>query len=437
MTGANYPPARTAWFMVAMLTIAYIFSYIDRYVLGLLIEPIKADLGLTDEEIGWLMGPAFAIFYATMGLPLGWLVDRTSRTRLIAAGVALWSLATAASGLARSFGALFAARMTVGVGEAVLSPAAFSIIADSFPPEKRGRPIAVYSMAIAVGSGLASLMVAAILAWAEGARVALPGVGDLAPWQATFMAVGLPGLVVALGFLALREPLRQQSVAADPALTGNGIGDALLYVGGRWATFLLFVLPVCSMTTIAYSHGFLAPVFERTWGMPPKTYAAINGLMTLAIGPATYLACGWLSDRLTAAGRRDAPFRILLTASAILIPSAALAPMMPSPTLAFVMLGIVAVGVGGVSAVGPTALLTITPGAIRGQVVALYYMAISLTGLLLGPTTVGALSTRVFGEGEIRQAVAAVPLLYGVIPLLLAPVALRLYRAQMARLSAA
>ena len=109
------------WLTVGLLTIAYVFSFIDRYVLGLLIEPIKADLGLTDTQIGLLLGPAFAIFYATMGLPLGWLADRKNRVKIVAVGIAVWSIATAASGLARNFTHLFIARMSIGVGEATLA----------------------------------------------------------------------------------------------------------------------------------------------------------------------------------------------------------------------------------------------------------------------------------------------------------------------------
>jgi MFS family permease len=132
----NTPPAGSlayGWLTVGLLTIAYVFSFVDRYVLGLLIEPIKADLGLTDTQIGLLLGPAFAIFYATMGLPLGWLADKKNRVRIVAIGIAVWSIATAASGLARNFTHLFIARMSIGVGEATLSPCAMSIISDSFP----------------------------------------------------------------------------------------------------------------------------------------------------------------------------------------------------------------------------------------------------------------------------------------------------------------
>ena len=126
----------SAWVMVSLMMVAYIFSFVDRYILGLLIEPIKADLNLTDTQIGLLLGPAFAIFYATMGLPLGYLADRSKRITIVSIGIFVWSLATAASGFAQKFWHLFLARMMVGVGEATLSPCALSIINDSFPPEK-------------------------------------------------------------------------------------------------------------------------------------------------------------------------------------------------------------------------------------------------------------------------------------------------------------
>lgn len=428
----SWPRPAAAWSMVALLTLAYLFSYVDRAIIGLLIQPIKADLKLTDEDIGWLLGPAFAIFYATMGLPFGWMVDRKRRTWIIAAGVTLWSAATMACGLAGSFFQLFIARMTVGVGEAVLSPAAFSIISDSFPAERRGKPIAAYSMAITLGTGLASLIGAAVLTWAKGRPdLALPVVGSIAPWQATFLAVGLPGLLVAAAFVFRRDPPRQAIVSVDHALRGNGMSDTLRYVGQRWATYLPFVSLMCVVTIVAYSQGFMAATFERTWGWPPELYAARNGVATLLIGPATYITAGFLSDRWTSRGVTDAPLRILSAAICLLVPSAALPTLMPSAWAAFALLCVNTVAIGAASAVGVTALLSITPAAIRGQIIALYYMAISLTGLLLGPTTVGILSTRVFGEDNIRYAMATLPILYGVLPLLILPLTWRNYRLQM------
>ena len=432
---AVYPPARAGWFLVAMLTIAYIFSFVDRYILGLLIEPIKADLGLTDAQIGLVLGPAFAIFYATMGLPLGWLVDRRRRTWIVAAGIFVWSFATAISGLARSFLHLFLARMAVGVGEATLSPAAMSMISDSFPAEKRGKPIAVYVAALSVGAGIASLIGSAVLTWAKTHEsVPIPLLGDVAPWQATFMAVGLPGLILAGVFVALREPPRRTvAVGENEEVLGNGVGDALSYVGRNFGTFAGFFSLACVMTIIAYSQGFLAPVFERTWGWPPEKYAFVNAIVLLVAGPASVFASGALSDRASQKGVRDAPIRLLVAAFIVMVPSAILPMFMPSAELAFAFLFINTAAVGILTAMAVTALLAITPAQIRGQITALYYMTISLAGLFLGPTSVGLLSTYVFGEEELRLAYAATCFVFAVVPTLLIPRILRAYQRQLDR----
>lgn len=429
-----WPSTRQGWFLVVMLTIAYIFSFLDRYVLGLLIEPIKADLGLTDFQISWVVGAAFAIFYATMGIPLGWMVDRKKRTLLVALGITVWSLATALSGLATKFWHLFATRMMVGAGEATLSPAAFSMIGDSFPPEKRGKPIGFYSMALSIGAGLASLIGGGVLLWAKSTpSIALPLVGEVAPWQATFFAVGLPGLIVALIFFFMREPPRRVSQVTDGSLKGNSFSDTLGYVGRNAGTYAGYVSLICVMTIMAYSQSFLPSTFNRTWGWEVENYAFINGLAILAIGPANVFFAGWLSDRWSQQGKRDAPLKILVIGFLIMVPSGVVPFFFSDGTLAYAVLCINTVGIGIVSSVGVTGLLLITPAQIRGQVVALYYMAIGMSGLMLGPFSVGLLSTNVYGEENIRYAMATVPVLFGLIPMLFIPITMRLFRAQMER----
>jgi MFS family permease len=432
----SYPASRPAWTMVVLLTLAYVLSYVDRSILGLLIEPIKADLHLSDESLGYLIGPAFALFYATIGLPLGWLADRKRRTWIVAAGIALWSIATAASGLARSFGQLFAARMTVGVGEATLSPCAMSMIGDSFPPERRGKPVAIYSAALALGSGIASLIGAIVLTWAKtSAGIELPLIGAVKPWQFAFLVVGLPGVFLSLAFLFLREPPRQ-TLSSQNALNTSSFGRVMAYVWQNRGAYLGLISLVCVMTITAYSQGFTASAFARKFGWEAKDFALVNGLITLAIGPATVASIGALCDRWRKSGQDDAPFRLLSFGFVLMVAASSLALLMPSPTLSFISLGLSTAGLGTVTATGIIALLDITPAAVRGQVVAFYYMMISIAGLLLGPTTVGMLSTRVFGEAKLHLAVAAVPALYGVIPLLLLPVIRRRYLAQMQRINA-
>lgn len=403
--------------MVVLLTLAYIVSFVDRYILGLLVEPIKADLQLSDTQIGLILGPAFAIFYATMGLPLGWLADRVRRTWIVTVGITVWSLATAACGLARNFWQLFTARMAVGVGEATLSPCALSMIADSFPKEKRGKPVAFYAAALSLGAAIASLAGAAVLNWTKSMdAIAVPVLGTLAPWQVAFVIVAIPGFPLALAILALREPARQ-NVAADGTQTTKTISETFAYVRVRKSIYGGVFGMAAVMTIIAYSQGFLPAMFSRTWGWSAEKYALINGLTLLFIGPIAVSISGWSSDRLFQRGRKDGAMIMVIVGFVILLPTAVIGPLMPSAFSAFVVFMINTMGIAMTSAAAPTAILNITPGEIRGQVTALYYMFISITGLLLGPTTIGLLSDFVFGEAQIRYAAALVPVIFG-LPLL-------------------
>lgn len=431
-----YPPSGYGWFLVAMLTLAYVLSYIDRSILGLLIEPIKSDLNLTDEQIGLIFGPAFAILYATMGIPIGWMVDRARRTWIVSVGLIVWSTATAISGLAASFWQLFFARMTVGIGEASLSPSAMSIIGDSFPPEKRGKPIAVYTAALSMGGGIAYLIGGAVLNWAKSTpSIDVPIVGALAPWQATFFAVGLPGILVGLVFVFLRDPTRREVRPEDVGLSGNSLMDAAKYVKNNFVVIGGVLSLVCVMTIIAYSQAFLPATFTRTWGWAPEKYAYINGVGLLIFGPATVIITGILSDRLSQKGIVDASFRLLILGFLMTVSTSVISMFMPNPELAYAVICVNTMGIGIMSAMGITSLLRIIPPQIRGQIVALYYMVISLAGLFLGPTIVGMLSTRVFGEENIRFAMATLPVVFGLIPLLLIPIIHKRYLFQVRKFS--
>ncbi len=425
-----YPSPAYAWYMVILLTLAYVLSFVDRYILGLLIEPIKADLQLTDTQIGYLLGLAFSLFYATMGLPLGYLADRKRRTVLVAAGIAVWSAATVASGMAKNFVHMFIARMSVGAGEATLSPCAMSMISDSFPREKRGRPIAFYTAALSVGAGIASLLSAGILNWAKTVEnISVPLLGQVAPWQLTFIVVGIPGLLLAPLVLTLREPPRQRTAGNDVA---PKFSVMLAHVGARWKTYASVVYFVCVMTIVAYSQGWYAPMFSRTWGWDAQIYATVNAIVLLAVGPLTVNIAGWLNDKFYARGRKDAPILIIMIGACILVPTGIMAPLMPSPFIAFGVIAVNTCGIALASATGVTALLNITPSEIRGQTVALYYMAISMAGLLLGPGTVGFLSDNLFGNENLNYAVAAVPAIFGIPALLLIPYARKSYLAEVA-----
>jgi MFS family permease len=320
--------------------------------------------------------------------------------------------------------------MGVGIGEAALSPCAMSMIGDSFSPERRGKPVALYNAALSFGAGIASLVGAGVLIWAKTSTgLELPLVGELRPWQFAFFAVGVPGFFLALAFVFLREPPRQP--VTDRAVMSGNIATTLSYVWARRGAFIGLTAMVSVMTTVAYSHGFMPSVFVRSFGWEAKDYAIANAVITLAIGPLTVTVLGALADRRRKAGVADAPFRLLVVAFVAMVVISTLQPLMPSAELVLVFVALSTLSIASVTVAGIIALLDIAPANVRGQIVALYYMTIGIAGLGLGPTTVGFLSTNLFGEAHLNLAVAVVPALYGAIPLMLIPIVRRAYGRQL------
>src|SRR4051795_7796613 len=248
-TGAS----RYGWYVLLVLVLVYAVNFIDRQILSILAQDIKADLHLDDSQIGFLYGTAFAVFYALFGIPLGRLADSWYRGRLIAIGLGLWSTMTALSAFATSFGMLATARIGVGVGEASASPAAYSMISDHFPKEKRATALSIYSSGLYIGGAL-SLPLGGLVssrwkaAWPHAADAPL----GLAGWQAAFLAVGIPGLLLALWVLSLREPRRGASDGLpQPVVRPNAWRD--------FGTELITILPPLTLLAAARTPGDLLP----------------------------------------------------------------------------------------------------------------------------------------------------------------------------------
>ena len=267
-----------------------------------------------------------------------------------------------------------------------------------------------------------------MLTWAKSVpSISVPLLGPVAPWQFTFFVVGLPGLLVAILMITLREPPRQKTIGAEVAPQFRVM---LRHVFQRWHVYLSFVSFVCLMTIIAYSQGFYAPMFKRTWGWEAEQYAIVNAVVLLAVGPLTVNIAGWVNDKWYSQGKKDAPLRIMIIGALIMVPTGIIAPLMPSPWLAMGVIVFNTIGIATTTATGVTGLMNITPSEIRGQTVALYYMTISFAGMGLGPTTIGWLSDHVFGNENLNYAAATVPALYGIPVLLLIAYARRVYLAE-------
>jgi MFS family permease len=403
-TAVSQPTMTYAWYVVVVLLACYTLSFIDRQILSLLVGPIKQDLGITDTRIGLLQGLAFAIFYTFLGMPVGRLADNFSRRTIISAGVFFWSLMTGTCAVARSFWSLFAARIGVGVGEATLSPSAFSLIADYFPKERLATAVSVYSMGIFIGSGLANIVGGMVVdAVKELPAVHLPVFGAVPSWRLTFLIVGIPGVLIALLVYTIREPLRQQALrTADGRVSKLSLGDVLSEMRLRWQSVVGVSLALAFQSSCNYALLAWAPTFFiRVHGWTPGQAGSTLGTVILFMGCAGAYVGGRLSDRWQRQGVRESTLRVgyIASAGAAIFASAAMSAPSSSLTVALLVpaLFFLSLPVGSSYA----SLQIIFPNQLRGQVSAVFLFAITLIGLTLGPLWPALLNDYVFGNGNM------------------------------------
>jgi MFS family permease len=398
------PGLKYAWYVVLVLMICYTLSFIDRQILGMLVDPIRRDFQISDTGVGLLQGLAFVAFYTFMGLPVGWLVDRYSRRTIIAVGVFFWSLMTALCALAGNFWSLFAARMGVGVGEATLGPAALSMTSDYFPKEKLGGALSVYAMGIFIGSGIANMVGGAVTQRVAGMpAVTLPIIGEIASWRLTFLIVGLPGLLVGLLVYTAREPLRRNLLRkADGESSRLSIGESLREFRLRWRTVAGVCVALSAQAACNYAIFAWAPTyFLRVHKWDRATTGFTLGIMTLTAGIAGMYAGGKLCDRWIRRGIHEAPLKVGVVGAVWAGVFFGLAMSMPDLRLLLTLMVpaqfFLALPVGSSYA----SLQLVFPNQLRGQVAALMVFVISLGGQSLGPLAPGILNDYLFRDGNM------------------------------------
>lgn len=385
------PSLAYAWYMVALCMVAYIFSFIDRQIITLLVDPIRSDLQISDTQFSLLTGLAFALFYATMGIPIARLADSRSRPLIIAVGIFIWSIATAVCGLTRSFWQLFMARMAVGVGEAALSPAAYSMIADSFPRKQLGTALGVYSMGIPIGSGLAILIGGTLIGYITGLGIIdLPLLGTVKPWQLTFFIVGLPGvLIAALFIITIRDPERKG--ATHPG--GFAIREIVAYMVQHRRIFISHYVGFGFAALTMFSLIFWAPAYlGRNFGLAPAQIGVYLGIVVLVGNTAGVLSSGMLTDFFTRRGYHDAPMRAGMVGCLGTIVPAVLFPFMPGLYSSLLMLGLAMYFANFPPTTSAAAMQVIVPNQMRAQLTALFFVFMNLLGITGGSSLV-ALST--------------------------------------------
>ena len=395
-----YPAPAYAWYVVGVLTLVYVFSFIDRQILSLLVRPIREDLGISDTQMSLLMGFTFAVFYTFFGIPLGRLADSRSRRGIIAAGFAAWSLATAGCGLIRSYVNLLLCRIGVGVGEASLSPAAYSMITDYFPPERRATALGVYGIGIYLGSGLAMLLGGVVIGLASATSAYhLPVVGEIKPWQLIFFIVGLPGLPLSLLLYTVREPVRRGMPKGQAAGTQIPMPKVIAYMKQNAATILCHTLGFGMISFGTYGAGSWLPTyFVRKLGWTPANSGIVFGTIIIVFGSFGVAVAGRIADWLQERGYRDAKLRVAFLATLLNLPCVLaiylasndivmLAGLVPSIALTAAPFG-----------VAPAAIQQFMPNPMRAQASAVYLFVNNMVGLGLGPTAVALLTQYFFKD---------------------------------------
>jgi MFS family permease len=397
---------RYAWYVTIVFAMFFALSFTDRQIIGVLVEPLKADLMLSDVQIGLVGGLSFAIFFVCFGLPLGRLSDTHNRKWLIIAGVVVWCSATMLCGFATRFWQLLVLRMGVGLGEAALAPCAYSILADVFPRNRLGMALSVCTMAGALGMGLAYSGGATLLQWATNAAgahgmVSLPVLGDLAPWRIVFLGVGLPGLVLSALLFTIREPARP---ASDARIAAASLSNVITYARSNWRTLVTHNVGMGCISITGYAASFWdIAFFARTYNWPAAASGRQYGLLAMTGAIVGALAGGWISDWLTSRRGRDAKLLVLGVIAILCVPIRLMYPLMPSRELA---LGLAFVAVTLVSApygVAAAALQIMAPSRMRGQLTAVYFFVQSLIGLGIGPMMVGVLTDHAFGDSQMLR----------------------------------
>lgn len=399
-----------AWYTLFLLHLAYVCSFIDRTLLGMLVVPIKADLQISDTAMSLLIGAAFSVFYVTAGIPIARLADRYSRRNVILVGIVLWSIATSAGALASSFAALFLLRVAVAVGESTLSPSALSMLSDLFPKEKLSTASGIYAAAVFVGTGLAMFVGGTLIDMLTAANgMQLGSFAQLRPWQAVFLLAGLPGLVVAALMMAtLREPQRIRAQRIEqvevPSFT-----EFLRYVLANRGVYLRLIVATAMFSLMGYAlSSWLPAYFTRTFALSGTEIGAKLGVMLMFGGGAGVVAGGFLASALFRS-HRDAVCLIGMGAAVGALVTGAAITLVDNPDLGFLLVGPAYFFKSLPHGVALAALVVVTPSRMHAQSIALFLLFDALVGFGLGPTAVALLTDFVFrDEALVGQALAAV-----------------------------
>ena len=424
------PSTGWAWYATILLTVAYTFSFVDRQVLNLLVIPIKQDLDLSDTSISFLQGLAFAIPYVLMSVPIGRLVDKFNRVLVLIGGIVVWSVATFACGMSSSYTQLLMARVGIGAGEASVTPAAWSLLADYFPEEKLARPVSFFLMGPYLGAGLALIGGAEVISWSASlGDISLPLIGPLTSWQFTFVIVALPGALIAALMFSLPQPhhARHNTTVA----TAPGWGEIWDYFRQHARIYVAVLLGVPFLVVILYGlQGWVPTILVRVYGWELADAGRVYGTIALFAGSAGVLSGPVVGAWLQRAGFADYPLRLAAGAALAIVLSLVTLPWQTEASGA-----LLCIGAASFFVTLPLALMTfvtqmVTRPDMRGVFAGLFVVGTNVFGLGLGPTLVAVTTDYVLRD--VNQVHTALTL----VAMVVAPIAMALLISGMRALGA-
>ncbi|QLC23923.1 MFS transporter [Parasphingopyxis algicola] len=428
MSDPPWPNKTIAWYTVGILLLAYALAYVDRLVVSLLVEPIKADLALSDTQIGLIVGLSFALFYSVMGLPIARYADGGNRKGVLLISASLWSAMTAICGFAAGFWTLFLARVGVAVGEAGIAPTSLSVISDNFPAEERSRPISIWVF----GAALAT-----VLAFGGGGLMLADGgpidqlktwLGiEMPSWRVLLILLGSMGIPLVLVLLTLREPLRRDH--GDGPAKASAVQTLAFIREHRWMFAFFFGGTALCLLVLDGIFIWLPAYLIRSYGMSLSEAGTSIAAVSLVAGLAGTVGSGYLNDFLVRRGYNDGPVRatlLLALLGAIALPLAIVVDQTWSTVTLF---GVGIAGLAGATTVPQIAMQQVVPNRMRAQIAAGYFFLVNIVGFGLGPFAIGATTDYIFGsEARVGDSMLVVTLVTMPIALLILTLACRPFR---------
>lgn len=407
-----YPATGVAWYSTVLLALLYWLSILDRTIISLMVDPIKNDIGISDVQFGMLHGLAFAVTFCLFGLAAGTFADRYNRRTIVFVAVAVWSIATAACGLAREFWHLLLARVGVGAGEAGLNPCATSMISDMFPPARLTMALAVYALGASAGSGCAFLFGGMLVDVVTNADAfVLPVLGEVRPWQAVFLIIGIPGIFLALLSFTMPEPARRGRLRGPSAETPKSLAQSyralFRFMRSRSKFFSMHYIGfgLASLGIVGGAAWYPAHM-GREFGWSGTEIGLGLGFAMIAGGIIGKLSCGAVVRYLFERGYKDAPFRWYAIALLLAVPPGVVGLTSDNPWIFLTGFTLLQILVTPINVVYVASLNLVTPNELRGSGVALFSATVGLVALSLGAILIAAISDYIYGGNAIGLGIA-------------------------------